>query len=78
MKKAEVAAKILGSTEVQEMLLINRSRLSALIKEGKLTPIKTFAKENVFWLPDVEKVAKEMMKNNKTNLYRQGGIKIAK
>jgi hypothetical protein len=77
MKKLQVAANILGSSEVQEMLFINRSRLSALVIEGKITPLKQFAKEKVFWLPDVERLAAELMKDTRTNLYKNGGLKNA-
>lgn len=75
MKKSDIAANILGSSEVQEMLCINRSRLSAFVIEGKITPLKQFAKEKVFWLPDVKRLAAELMKDTRTNLYKSGGLK---
>lgn len=77
MKKQDVAAQILGSSEVQELLLINRQRLAVLVTEGKLTPIKQLAKEKLFWLPDVQQLAKEFMLNKKSNLYKNGGLKNA-
>jgi hypothetical protein len=77
MKKAEVITNILGSSEVQEMLQINRQRLSSFVIEGKITPIKQFAKEKVFWLPDVKKLAAELMKDKRSNLYKNGGLKNA-
>lgn len=77
MKKAEAAANILGSTEVQEMLCINRRRLSAFVLEGKIKPIKQLAKEKLFWLPDVEQLAAELMKDKRTNLYKNGGLQNA-
>lgn len=61
---------ILGSTEVQEILLINRSRLGALVVEGKLKPIKSLKREHLFYLPDVEALKKEMMKDTRSNLYK--------
>lgn len=77
MKKTDVAAMILGSSEVQEMLFINRQRLSSFVLEGKIKPIKQLAKEKVFWLPDVEQLAKELMKDKRSNLYKNGGLKHA-
>lgn len=77
MKKQEIAAKILGSTEVQEMLLINRQRLAVLVAEGKLTPFKQLAKEKLFWLPDVEQLAKEFALDPRTNLFKKGALKNA-
>ena len=75
MKKNEVAAQILGSSEVQEMLFINRSRLSEFVLSGKITPIKQLAKEKIFWLPDVQRLAAELMKDPRTNLFKNGGLK---
>lgn len=78
MTKAEIAGNILGSTEVQELLFINRQRLAVLVAEGKLTPFKQLAKEKLFWLADVEQLAAELMQNKKSNLYKNGGLKNAK
>jgi hypothetical protein len=82
MMKREAAAKfvatnILGSLDVQEMLLVNRSRLAALVEAGNLTPIKELKREKLFWLPDVEKLKNEMMLDTRTNLYKQGEKKHA-
>lgn len=66
-----VATNILGSLDVQEMLLVNRSRLAALVEAGNLTPIKELKREKLFWLPDVEKLKSEMMLDTRTNLYKQ-------
>ena len=46
--KKFVAENVLGSTEVQEMLLINRSRLKAIVDAGKLVPIKELKRKSVF------------------------------
>lgn len=61
---------LLGSNDVQEILLINRSRLKALVDCGKLNPIKELKRESLFWLPDVEALKKEMLLDSRTNLYK--------
>jgi hypothetical protein len=76
MMKRETAAKfvaknILGSQDVQEMLMINRSRLAALVEDGKLMPIKELKREKLFWMPDVEALKNEMILDSRTNLYKQ-------
>jgi hypothetical protein len=72
-----VALNILGSQDVQEALMINRSRLAALVDSGKLTPIKELKREKLFWLPDVEKLKAEMKLDTRTNLYKQEDKKNA-
>jgi hypothetical protein len=71
INKNNVKDYILGSVEAQEMLLVNRSRLNALVQAGKLVPVKELKKELLFWAPDVEKLAKEMAKDSRTNLFKQ-------
>jgi|1186.fasta_scaffold911711_2 hypothetical protein len=73
--KQEIIANILGSNEVQELLMVNRSRLSALVEAGKLTPVKELKASSLFWLPEVEKLKKEMSLDPRTNLYKKGLIK---
>lgn len=68
--KKLIDSNLLGSNDVQEMLLINRSRLKALIDCGKLEPIKELKREYLFWLPDVEALKKEMLLDSRTNLYK--------
>lgn len=77
MKKDQIANLILGSTEVQEMLLINRSRLAALVQEGKLTPFKQLKNEKLFYLPDVESFKKELLKDTRSNIYKMEALKNA-
>jgi hypothetical protein len=77
MKKEQVAAMILGSTEVQEMLYINRSRLAALVTEGKLKPFKQLKNEKLFWLPEVESFKKELLKDTRSNIYKMEVLKNA-
>jgi hypothetical protein len=70
--KRELAAKmVLGSGEVQEMLLIGKSRLKALVDEGKLQPLKELKREFLFWLPDVEAMKKDLLLDSRSNLYKQ-------
>lgn len=71
MKKETAAAMVLGTHEVQEMLLINRSRLNALVLEGKLKPMKQLKREYLFWLPEVEAFKKELLLDSRSNLYKQ-------
>lgn len=75
INKKNVKDYILGSVEAQEKLLINRSRLNALVQAGKLVPVKELKKELLFWAPDVEKLANEMAKDSRTNLFKQAAAK---
>lgn len=74
MKREKIAnyvgIHILGSEEVQELLMINRSRLSAMVKADKIQPIKELKREALFWLPDVLALRKELMKDSRTNLFK--------
>lgn len=70
INKMNVQEFILGSLEVQEALLVNRSRLKALVDSGKLVPVKELKREMLFWAPDVERLKKAMMKDTRTNLYK--------
>lgn len=72
--KEFIQLNVLGSHDVQEILLINRSRLFALIDAGKITPIKELKRESLFWLPDVEQLKKEMLLDTRTNLYKKRGV----
>jgi hypothetical protein len=65
-----IEVNVLGSEEVQDLLMINRSRLSAMVKAGKLDPIKVLKRECLFWLPDVLALRREMRKDTRTNLYK--------
>lgn len=75
MVKKLMEDNILGSSDVQEMLMINRSRLAALVEAGKLEPIKELKREALFWLPDVEQLRKEMILDTRTNLYKMAAQK---
>lgn len=63
---------VLGSNEVQEMLLVSRVRLKAMVDAGKLKPVKELRREYLFYLPEVEQLKKEMMKDSRTNLFKKG------
>lgn len=71
MEKEILIENILGSFDVQEILCIKRVRLKSLVDEGKLTPVKILKGETLYWKPDVEKLRNEMMKNSRSNLYKQ-------
>jgi hypothetical protein len=75
MKIENISNNILGSFEVQEILLITRSRLKALVDAGKLTPIKELKMGGIFWKPEVEQLKKEMSKDSRTNISKEGGLK---
>ena len=69
--KELITENIYGSTDVQEVLCVNRSRLNALVKGGKLNPIKQLKKENLFFKPEVDQLKREMMLDSRTNLFKQ-------
>lgn len=72
--KTFVNVNILGSGEVQEILMVNRQRLKALVDAGKLTPIKELKRESLFFLADVELLKSEMMNDSRTNLFKHAGV----
>lgn len=72
MDKEMAAQYILGSKEVQEMLMVNRQRLRALVEAKKLIPLKELARESLFWLPEVEKLKSELALDPRSNLFKAG------
>lgn len=72
--KLFIEKHVLGSHDVQEMLLITRARVKHLVDAGKLTPIKELKRESLFWLADVEQLKKEMSLDTRTNLYKERGV----
>jgi hypothetical protein len=66
-----IIENIFGSQDVQNILCIKKSRLNALVTDGKLIPIKQLKNENLFFKPDVEKLKKEMLLDSRTNLFKQ-------
>ena len=71
MKKEQAAQMVLGSYEVQEMLMIGKSRLYALVDEGKLKPLKELKREYLFWLPEVEAFKQQLLLDSRSNLYKK-------
>lgn len=71
LTKEMIIENVYGSTDVQEALCINRSRLNALVKGGKLNPIKHLKNENLFFKPEVDRLKREMQLDSRTNLYKQ-------
>lgn len=70
---AYIEMNVLGSQDVQDILMINRARLKALVDAGKLKPIKELKRESLYWMPDVEKLKKEMMLDTRSNLFKNRG-----
>jgi hypothetical protein len=70
MNKETAAMFVLGSNEVQEILMVNRQRLRRLVEEGKLTPFKELKRESLFWKPDVEMLKDEFLSNPRSNLFK--------
>ena len=52
--------EVLITTEAMEILGVNRSRMSALIKAGKLTPIKKLGNVSIFLKADIEAKKEEL------------------
>jgi len=60
-----IADNVLGSSEATDFLGIGRSRLSTMIKDGKITPIKKLPKDSLFLKSDLELKKKELGKLRK-------------
>ena len=52
--------EVLITAEAMEILGVNRSRMSALIKAGKLTPIKKLGNVSIFLKADIEDKKEEL------------------
>lgn len=72
--KQVIQDNILGSHDVQEILLVNRQRLRALVEAGKLTPVKELKRESLFWLPEVNQLKQEIELDSRTNLFKKRGV----
>ena len=70
MNKETVAMFVIGATEAQEILMVNRQRIRALIDAGKLVPFKELKRESLFWKPDVEMLKAELALDPRSNLYK--------
>lgn len=73
--KEFIELNVLGSHDVQNILLITRSRLRALVDAGKIEPIKILKGESLFWSQDVQQLKKEMLLDTRTNLYKERGVR---
>ena len=51
---------VLTTAQAMEIIEVNRSRMSALVKEGKLKPIKEGRSSNLFLRSDIEEKKKEL------------------
>ncbi|HHY72712.1 MAG TPA: DNA-binding protein [Bacillus bacterium] len=58
--KKFIESNVLNSSETTEFLGISRARLSHMIRDGKLVPLKKLAKDSLFLLEDLEEKKKEL------------------
>ncbi|PEP92429.1 DNA-binding protein [Bacillus wiedmannii] len=52
--------EVLITAEAMEILNVNRSRMSAMVKAGKLTPIKKLGNVSIFIKADIEAKKEEL------------------
>ncbi|EEM56053.1 MULTISPECIES: helix-turn-helix domain-containing protein [Bacillus] len=52
--------EVLITAEAMEILNVNRSRMSAMVKAGKLTPIKKLGNVSIFLKADIEAKKEEL------------------
>ncbi|MEH7895164.1 helix-turn-helix domain-containing protein [Bacillus thuringiensis] len=52
--------EVLITAEAMEILNVNRSRMSSLVKAGKLTPIKKLGNVSIFLKADIEAKKEEL------------------
>lgn len=57
--------EVLTSTEAQEILEINKQRMSKLIKDGRLQPIKRVGQITLFLKSDIDQLKKELLEGRK-------------
>jgi hypothetical protein len=55
-----IKSEVLGVAETLEILNVTYQRLSKLIDSGRITPIKSFKKDKLFFRGDVEQLGKEL------------------
>lgn len=63
--KAYLAEEIITSAEAVEILGISRARLSKLIQEERLVPLKKLAKESIFLKSEILEKKVEMAQRRK-------------
>ncbi|MDA1478263.1 helix-turn-helix domain-containing protein [Bacillus changyiensis] len=52
--------EVLGASEAQEILNVNKQRLSKLIKDGRIKPIKKIGQLNLLFRSDVIQLKQEL------------------
>ncbi|MEH6900279.1 helix-turn-helix domain-containing protein [Bacillus safensis] len=57
--------EVLTSTEAQEILEVNKQRMSKLLKDGRLKPIKRVGKISLFLKSDMDQLKKELEEGRK-------------
>ena len=55
-----IREEVLITAEAMEILDVNRSRMSAMVKAGKLTPIKKLGNVSIFLKADIEAKKEEL------------------
>lgn len=60
-----VVNEVLTSLEVQEVLNVNRQRISQLLNNGRLKPIKKIGKTTLFLKSDIKRLEKELGESRK-------------
>ncbi|MCY8488740.1 helix-turn-helix domain-containing protein [Bacillus atrophaeus] len=57
--------EVLSTTEVAEILNVNKQRMSALINTERIIPVKKIGRTSLFLRQDVETLKKELEANQK-------------
>ncbi|WP_423249739.1 helix-turn-helix domain-containing protein, partial [Bacillus cereus] len=57
---SSIREEVLITAEAMEILDVNRSRMSAMVKAGKLTPIKKLGNVSIFLKSDIEAKKEEL------------------
>ncbi|WMJ18209.1 DNA-binding protein [Geobacillus proteiniphilus] len=74
-----IKSEVLGVAETLEILGVTYQRLSKLIESGRITPIKSFQKDKLFFRTDVEALARELKElRKKYRPYDMGSIQKEK
>ncbi|HDR3309712.1 DNA-binding protein [Bacillus cereus] len=55
-----INSEVLTTSEAMEILDVNRSRMSALVKAGKLSPVKKTSNVSLFLKSDIESKKEEL------------------
>jgi hypothetical protein len=60
-----IIEEVLTTSEAMKLLEITRSRMSQLISDGKLTPVKKLRGDSLFLRKDIEEKKKELEERRK-------------